>query len=210
MTRVLIADDHAIVRHGLRELLADALEGVDFGDASDGVEVLEALDREPWDLLLMDITMPRRSGIDVLRDLREKHPRLPVLILSVHPEEQFAIRALKGGASGYLTKEAAPEELLEAVHKLLAGGRYVSRTLADRLAAEITRTEDRPAHEALSDREFQVLIKLASGQSVSQIALELALSVKTVSTYRSRILEKMALETNADIMRYAMQHRLVS
>jgi two-component system invasion response regulator UvrY len=210
MMKVLIADDHAIVRHGLRELLADELPECTFGEACDGVEVLEALDREPWDLVLMDITMPRRGGIDVLRDLREKHPRIPVLVLSVHPEEQFAIRALKAGASGYLTKEAAPDELIEAVRKVLSGGRYVSRTLADRLAAEITRTDDRPPHETLSDREFQVLIKLASGQTVSQIAAELTLSVKTVSTYRSRILDKMQLQTNADLMRYAMRHQLVS
>jgi two-component system invasion response regulator UvrY len=210
MMKVLIADDHAIVRHGLRELLADELTECTFGEACDGVEVLEALDREPWDLVLMDITMPRRGGIDVLRDLREKHPRIPVLVLSVHPEEQFAIRALKAGASGYLTKEAAPDELIEAVRKVLTGGRYVSRTLADRLAAEITRTDDRPPHETLSDREFQVLIKLASGQTVSQIAAELTLSVKTVSTYRSRILDKMQLQTNADLMRYAMRHQLVS
>jgi DNA-binding NarL/FixJ family response regulator len=210
MVKILIADDHAIVRRGLRQLLADGLPGCTFGEVPDGDQVLNALESEPWELLLLDLSMPRRGGLDVLGDVRARFPALPVLVLSMHPEEQFAVRALRTGASGYVTKDAAPDELLDAARKVLAGGRYVSRGLAERLVAELDRPGARLPHERLSEREHQVLMKIASGRTVGEIAEELELSVKTVSTYRARLLDKMSLENNADLMRYALVHKLIA
>jgi two-component system invasion response regulator UvrY len=210
MVKILIADDHAIVRRGLRQLLADGLPMSSFGEVPDGDQLLAALEVEPWELVLLDLSMPRRGGLEVLGELRQRYPALPVLVLSMHPEEQFAVRALRTGASGYVAKEAAPDELLDAVRKVLAGGRYVSRGLAERLVAEIDRPGARLPHERLSEREHQVLMKIATGRTVGEIAEELSLSVKTVSTYRARLLDKMSLETNADLMRYALVHKLIA
>jgi two-component system, NarL family, invasion response regulator UvrY len=208
--RVLIADDHTVVRVGIKEILREALGKVEFGEAETAEQALEHAWKEHWAAVILDVTMPGRSGIDILEEIKRERPRLPVLILSVHPEEQFARRALKAGASGYLTKDALAEELVRAVRKVLAGGRYVSASLAEKLASDLTQASDRPRHEDLSNREFQILRMIAAGRSTKEIAHELSLSVKTVSTYRARILLKLDLSTNAEIIRYALQHRLVT
>jgi two-component system, NarL family, invasion response regulator UvrY len=209
MIRILIVDDHAILRRGLREILEREFRDVSIGGAGTAEQALTQLDAENWDLVILDITMPGRSGVDVLRNLKALRPKLPVLVLSMHPEDQYGKRVLKAGASGYMNKESAPEELIKAVRKLLSGGRYVSPTLAETLAVDLGRDDGTPAHERLSDREFEVLRKMASGKTVGQIAQELHLSVPTVSTYRARILEKMGMSTNAELIRYALSHHLV-
>jgi two-component system, NarL family, invasion response regulator UvrY len=207
--RVLIADDHAVFRRGLRETLAEEFSKVTFGEARTAQEAIEHVRRQDWDVIILDISMPGKSGLDILDELKRLRPKLPILLLSMHPEEQFARRALKGGAAGYLTKESVPEELKEAVRKVVVGGRYVSATLAEKLAVDLREGADTPLHELLSDREFQVLRMIASGKSVKEIADELFLSVKTVSTYRARILEKSGMKTNAELIRYALQSQLV-
>jgi len=207
--RVLIADDHAILRRGLREILMRELEGVVCGEAENAQQVLAQVQNQNWDLAIVDITMPGRSGLDVLRDLQRVQPGLPVLVLSMHPEDQYGKRVLKAGASGYMNKESAPEELIKAIRKVLAGGRYVSPTLAEKLAVEWGTNAGRPLHDNLSDREFEVLRMIALGKTVSQIAAELHLSTTTVSTYRARILEKMNMTTTAELMRYALRNDLV-
>jgi two-component system invasion response regulator UvrY len=207
--KILLADDHAVVRHGLKQILADDFKRATFGEARNAQEALDLVWKENWDVVILDITMPGRSGLEVLREIKKSKPKLPVLVLSMHPENQFAVRVLKRGASGYMTKESAPEELVGAVKKVLAGGRYVSASLAEKLASYLASDTQKPAVETLSDREFQILRLLASGKTVSEIARELSLSVKTISTYRSRILEKMGLRNNAELMHYAMQHQLV-
>jgi DNA-binding NarL/FixJ family response regulator len=207
--RILLADDHAVVRHGLRQILADEFKRAAFGEARNAQEALDLVWKENWDIAILDITMPGRSGLDVLREIKKSKPRLPVLVLSMHPENQFAVRVLKRGASGYMTKESAPVELVGAVKKVMGGGRYVSNSLAEKLATYLSGDSHKPPQELLSDREFQVLRLIASGKTVSEIARELSLSVKTISTYRSRILEKMGLRNNAELMHYAMQHQLV-
>ena len=209
MIQILIVDDHAILRRGLKEILEREFRDVSIGGAGTAQQALTQLDSEKWDLVILDITMPGRSGVDVLRNLKALRPKLPVLVLSMHPEDQYGKRVLKAGASGYMNKESAPEELIKAVRKLLSGGRYVSPTLAETLAVDLGRDDDTPAHERLSDREFEVLRKMASGKTVGQIAQELHLSVPTVSTYRARILEKMGMSTNAELIRYAVSHHLV-
>jgi len=207
--KVLIADDHAVFRRGLRETLADTFSRVTFGEARTALETLEHVRRQDWDVVILDISMPGKSGLDILDDLKRLRPRLPILLLSMHPEQQFARRALKSGAAGYLTKDSVTEELKEAVKKIVGGGRYVSATLAEKLALDLREGADKPLHELLSDREFQVLRRIASGKTVKDIAEELSLSVKTVSTYRARILEKTGMKTNAELIRYALQTHLV-
>jgi two-component system, NarL family, invasion response regulator UvrY len=207
--KVLIADDHAVFRRGLIETLTEAFPKVTFGEARTAQETLEHARRQDWDIVILDISMPGRSGLDILDDLRRSRSRLPILILSMHPEQQFARRALKAGAAGYLTKDSVTEELKEAVKKIAAGGRYVSATLAEKLAMDLRQGADAPPHELLSDREFQVLRMIASGKTVKDIAEDLSLSVKTVSTYRARILEKTGMKTNAELIRYALQTQLV-
>ena len=209
MIRVLIADDHPIVRGGLKELLVRHLENVECGEAENAQQVLAQVQRHPWDVLILDITMPGRSGLDILSDLKLVQPKLPILVLSAHPEDQYAKRVLRAGVQGYLKKESAPEELIQAVRKLLAGSRYVSPTLAEQLARDLHESTDRPVHETLSAREFEILVMIGSGKTVSQIAEELHLSVTTVSTYRARILEKMKMATTAELMRYAFRNHLV-
>jgi len=209
MIRILIADDHAILRRGLKEILMRELDSVTWGEAENGEQVLDQIQNRDWDLLILDITMPGRGGLDVLKNLKALRPRLPVLVLSMHPEDQYGKRVLKAGASGYMNKESAPEELMKAVRKLLGGGRYVSPALAETLASDLSQDTGRPAHETLSDREFEVLRKIASGKTVGQIAEELHLSVTTVSTYRARILEKMNMATTAELIRYALRNHLV-
>ena len=206
--KILLADDHAVVRHGLKQILTDAFKRATYGEARNAQEALDLVWKQAWDVVVLDITMPGRSGLDVLREIKQSKPRLPVLVLSMHPENQFAVRVLKSGASGYMTKESAPAELVGAVKKVLAGGRYVSNELAEDLAASLSASQKAP-QEKLSDREFQVLRLIASGKTATEIGRELSLSVKTISTYRSRILEKMAMKNNAELMHYAIQHRLV-
>ncbi len=207
--RVLIADDHPLIRRGLRDILGQDTGMQVTAEAANAAEALQAVRRGGVDVVLMDITMPGRSGVDGLKDIKSEFPSIPVLMLSIHPEDQYALRVLKAGASGYLTKESAPEELVSAIQKVVSGGRYVSPSLAERLAAEIGGGGGRPAHELLSDREYEVLCQIGRGKSVSQIAGEMSLSVKTVSTYRARILEKLGLEHTADLIRYAIEKGLV-
>jgi DNA-binding NarL/FixJ family response regulator len=207
--KILLTDDHAVVRHGLKQILADEFKRATFGEARNAQEALDLVWKEHWDVVVLDITMPGRSGLEVLREIKKEKPRLPVLVLSMHPENQFAVRVLKRGANGYMTKESAPVELVGAIKKVLAGGRYVSPSLAEKLATYLAADTQKPAQELLSDREFQVLRLIASGKIVSEIARELSLSVKTISTYRTRILEKMGLRNNAELMHYAMQNQLV-
>lgn len=211
MNRLLIVDDHAIVRRGLREILDD-VAGIELrcDEAPSGEEALVRAAAAQYALVLLDISMPDRNGLETLKRLKRDHPSLPVLMLSMHPEEQYAIRALKAGAAGYLTKQSAPDELIAAVTKVLAGGKYVSASLSERLAEELTggRGETAP-HERLSDREYQLVCMLAAGRTLKEIADELSLSIKTISTYRARILEKMRLRNNAEIINYAIRHNLV-
>jgi len=209
MLRFLIADDHAVVRKGLKQILQDAFPSALIEEVADAEELLKKVNKEEWDTVISDISMPGRSGLDLLRDLQQLRPELPVLVLSMHPEDQYATRVLKAGAAGYMNKETAPKELVKAVRKVLAGGRYVSAALAEKLAADLSADAARLPHEKLSHHEFEVLRMIPSGKTVSQIAEELHLSVTTVSTHRARILEKMGMENNADLMRYALHNRLI-
>ncbi len=209
MSSILIADDHEVVRKGLIQIITRSVPGAFVDETGNGQEALAMVQRKRYSLVLLDISMPGRGGLEVLKEIRGQRPGVPVLILSMHPEEEYAVRALRAGASGYLTKDSAAEELVGAIRKVLAGGRYVSASLAETLARELVSPADRLPHEALSDREFQVMRMIASGKTVKEIAEELSLSVKTVSTYRSRILEKMRIRNNAEIARYAVENRLV-
>jgi two-component system invasion response regulator UvrY len=209
MLKVLIADDHAVVRQGLRRILNDIPELGVVAEADDGQSALNLVRSEPWDVLVLDLSMPGRGGLDILKDVRRERPETRVLVLSMHPEDQFAVRMLKAGAAGYLTKETAPSELVAAVRKVMSGGKYVSASLAEKLAFDVDRDNDRPRHEKLSDREFQVMRRLAAGLTVQQIAEELMLSPKTISTYRARVLEKLELKSNAELIHYAIQNQLV-
>jgi DNA-binding NarL/FixJ family response regulator len=207
--RVLIADDHAIFHRGLREILVRSLKDVVCGEAENAHQVLMQVQNQHWDLVILDITMPGRSGLDVLDDLVRMKPKLPVLILSMHPEDHYASRVLKAGAAGYVMKGSTPEELIKAIHKVLGGGRYVTPALAEKLAVNLRGHTKGAAHEALSRREFEIFRMIGSGKTIGQIAAELHLSITTVSTYRARILEKMNIATNADIIRYALHNHLV-
>jgi DNA-binding NarL/FixJ family response regulator len=207
--RILIADDHAILRRGLKEILVGEFDGAIFGEAGNAQEVLTEVQNQPWDLVILDITMPGRSGLDLLRDLKQLRPELPVLVLSMHPEDQYAKRVLRSGAAGYMNKETAPKELVTAIRKVLDGGRYVSAALAEKLASDLSAQAVRLPHERLSDREFEVLRMIASGKTITQIADELHLSATTVSTHRARILDKMSMTNNAELMRYAMRNGLI-
>ncbi len=210
MIRVLLADDHPVVRKGLSQIVAEHRDMVVVGEAGDGAAVLQSISRLAVDVLVLDINMPGRSGLEVLREVKQLQPRLPVLVLSVHPEDQLAVRALMAGASGYLNKDSAPEDLVKAIRKVFAGGKFVTPTLAEALVANLQMESiDTPPHKTLSDREYSVMLRIASGKAVSEIASELCLSVKTVSTYRARILEKMNMKTNADLTRYAIHNGLV-
>lgn len=208
MIKVLIADDHAIVRAGLRRLLADASDMQVAGEAGNSEEVLAQVRSAEWSVVLLDLGLPDRSGVDTLRLVKQMKPILPVLILSIYPEDQYAINLLRGGASGYIAKDAEPAELIRAIRLVAAGRKYISTSLAQQLASELNGA-DGPLHNELSEREFQVFCKLAAGMSVSQIAAELFLSVKTISTYRRRILEKMSMKNNADCTYYAIKNGLI-
>src|SRR6266853_3905615 len=209
MIKTLIADDHAVVRRGLKQILQETPDIIASGEASDSCEVLDLVRKHSWDVLLLDISMPGRSGLDILREIKQISPQLPVLVLSMHSEEQFASRVLKAGASGYLPKESAPEELVTAIRKVCAGGRYVSAAQAERLIYLFQPGGDKMPHESLSNREYEVLRLIASGRTVTQIAEEVKLSVKTISTYRTRLLEKMRMQTSAELTHYAIKNQLV-
>ncbi|HOB45666.1 MAG TPA: response regulator transcription factor [Zoogloea sp.] len=206
--RVLIADDHAIVRQGLRQILSDTPDLTVAGEAENGVQAVQMVRNGEWDVVLMDVSMPDRNGIDALKLIKKEFPRLPVLILSMYPEEQYAIRALKAGASGYLTKQSAPELLVTAIRQVASGKKYVSPSLAEELANAIGEDSERLPHEKLSDREYQTLCMIASGKTPAEIAEALNLSVKTVSVYRARLLEKMNLRNNAELTHYGLKHGL--
>jgi DNA-binding NarL/FixJ family response regulator len=206
---ILIADDHAVVRRGLREILTDALPGADFSEAGNGDEVLSHLGKSPAALLVLDINMPGRSGIDVLRDVKHSYPRLPVIILSCHPEDQYAVRCLRAGAAAYINKDSAPEELAIATRKIMSGGRYLSTSLAEKLIANLDEPVDKPVHELLSDREHEVMRMIADGVALTEIGDRLHVSVKTISSYRARIMEKMQMKSNAELTRYAMANSLI-
>lgn len=207
--RILIVDDHYVVRQGLKKILAEAYEGAIFGDASSAQEALDLAWKETWNVVLLDISMPGRGGLDALKDLRQELPKMPVIVVSMHPEEQFALRVLKLGASAYIRKDSAGQELIKAVESALRGAKYITPSIAERLAVNLQNNGEGPSHETLSDREYQVMCLLASGKTVKEVANELSLSVKTISTYRARILEKMSLENNAQLMRYAVRNGLV-
>ena len=197
------------MRHGLKQILADEFKKSTFGEARNGQEVLDSVWKQDYDVVVLDITMPGRSGLEVLKEIKKAKPRLPVLVLSMHPEDQFAMRVIKSGASGYMTKESAPAELVGAVKKILAGGKHISTSVAESMSSYVTMDSSRPPHEQLSNREFQVMRMIASGKTVSEIARMLSLSVRTISTYRARILEKTGMKTNAELTHYAFQHSLV-
>jgi DNA-binding NarL/FixJ family response regulator len=207
--RILIADDHEIVRAGFAQFIADQGDMKVTGEASTGDEVIALIRRDQFDVVLLDISMPHKNGIDCLRVIRQINPTLPVLMLSGYPEEHYAVNMLRSGASGYISKNAPPEELMRAIRIVARGKRYLSETAADLVSAELAHPTDKKLHETLSEREFQIFRKLAAGQSPTEIAEELHLSVKTVSTYRARVLEKMHLKTNADLTYYAIKNSLL-
>jgi len=209
MTRILIVDDHAVVRDGVRRIFEEQQGETAFGEASTAQEAVELVRAENWDVVVLDISLGGRSGLELIKELKQIRPKLPVLILSMHSEEQYARRAFRAGAAGYITKDNSRAELVKAVNKVIAGGRYVSADLAERLVFDIERGSDRPPHESLSDREFEVMELIASGKTVGEIAEQLSLSDKTISTYRARILEKMGMKTNAEITHYAIKSKLV-
>ena len=207
--RLLIADDHAIVRRGLKQILEETPDIVVRGEAANADEVFARLRLGAWDVLVLDINMPGRSGVDVLKEIKRQRAKLPVLILSMHAEEQYAARVFKAGASGYLPKESAPDELVKAIRKVHGGGRYVSPAQAEKLLYLLKQDNGERPHETLSDREYEVLRRIASGRTISQIGVDMKLSVKTVSTYRTRLLEKMRMKTNAELTHYGIKQRLV-
>lgn len=208
MLKILIGDDHAIIRKGLRQILTEEFVPCAIDEASTGREVIYKTNEKNYDILILDISMPERNGIDILQQLKIEQPALPILVLSIHQEEQYAVRVLKSGAAGYLNKASAPEELVAAIQKISGGGRYISPEVAEHLADRINDPE-RPLHENLSAREYQVMLLIASGKTLSEISNELVISVKTVSTYRSRLLEKMAMENNAKLTKYVIENGLL-
>jgi DNA-binding NarL/FixJ family response regulator len=210
MIRILVADDHAVVRQGVKQILADVSDMAVKDESQNGSETLEKVLQNDYDVVLLDISMPGRSGLEILEDIKNQRPKLAVLILSMHPEEQYAVRALRAGASGYLTKASAPQELIGAIRKVAGGGKYVTSSLAEKLADEIEIDTEKLPHERLSNREHQVMLMLAEGKSVSDIADELCLSVKTISTYRTRIMDKMGMKKNAELTLYAVHNKLIS
>ena len=209
MIRILVADDHSVVRQGIKQIVADSPDMEIAGEAASGQETLQLVRSGSFDVIILDISMPDQNGLDILRELKAESPALKVIILSMHPEEQYAVRSLRDGASAYLTKGSPPEELILAIRTVASGKRYITPSVADRLVTYVENSSQRPLHETLSDREMEILVLIGSGKGVSDIAQELNLSIKTVSTYRSRILLKLNMETNAQLIRYSLQHGLV-
>jgi DNA-binding NarL/FixJ family response regulator len=206
--RVLIADDHPVVRQGLKQMLGAEADLTVAGEASSSQETVELCGRVAWEVAVVDYNMPGKGGVELVKELRRRFPQRPVLVLSMYPEDQYAVRVLKAGAAGYLTKESAAEELINAIRKVAKGGRFVSAALGERLAQELAGGEDQPLHRKLSDREYQIMWMIASGKTMGEIAQQLFLSPNTISTYRARILEKLELKNNAELMRYAIRHQL--
>jgi two-component system invasion response regulator UvrY len=209
MLRILIADDHTVVRKGLKQILLDEFPNARIEEVADAESLIKKVMQDKWDIVVSDLSMPGRSGLDALQQIKLSYPDLPVLILSIHPEEQYALRALKAGASGYLSKDTAPDELVKAVQKVLLGKKYISQHIAEKLANTFSGGSDKQLHESLSNREFDVMKLLANGKSVSEIADILLLSVTTVSTYRARVMTKMNLRSNSDLTKYAMENNLI-
>ncbi|HRI24095.1 MAG TPA: response regulator transcription factor [Ferruginibacter sp.] len=209
MLRILIADDHTIVRKGLKQILLEEFSNAVIDEVPDAEELIKKVMAEKWDVVVSDLSMPGRSGLDALQQIKSGYPDLPVLILSIHPEEQYALRALKSGASGYLSKDTAPDELVKAVKKVLLGKKYISQSIAEKLADSFSSNSTKQLHETLSDREFDVMKLLANGKSVSDIAEMMSLSVTTVSTYRARVMAKMNLKSNSDLTKYAIENKLI-
>ena len=209
MTRILIADDHSVVRKGLRQILLEGFPNAHIEEVPDAEEMIKKIIQGEWSVVISDLSMPGRSGLEALGQIKQINPKLPVLILSIHPEEQYALRVLKAGASGYLSKDMAPDELVNAVQRVMLGKKYITASIAEKLASVLDNDSDRLPHENLSDREFSVLKMLAAGKSVSEIAESLFLSVTTVSTYRSRILTKMNMKNNADLTLYSVENKLI-
>lgn len=207
--RILIADDHPVVRHGLKQILASDSKLSVVGEAKNGNEMLELARKLEWDVAIMDFSMPGKSGLELLKEIKREHPRRPVLVLSMYPEEVHATRVLKAGGAGYLNKASACEELTAALRKIVSGGRYISPSLAEKIVVELTPGTEKPLHDELSDREYRVMWLLASGKQVKRIGHEMFLSASTISTYRSRILKKLRVTTNAELVRYAIKHQLV-
>ncbi|TAK64977.1 MAG: response regulator transcription factor [Bacteroidetes bacterium] len=208
MVRILIVDDHTIVREGIKYVLKNYPDIYIAGEASNGQEALQKITSEEYDVIVLDISLPGKSGLDVLKDIKRTKPKLPVVILSMHPEDQFGVRLLQAGASGYITKDRPPDEFVTAIRKACSGGKYLSPTLAEKLAFHLETDASKPPHERLSDREYQIMRMLALGKTITQIAAELSLSVKTVSTHRTHILTKMVMETNSELVQYAKAHNL--
>lgn len=209
MIKILIADDHAVVREGLKQIISETPDMLVVDEASNGQEVLDKVSEQQYNVVLLDITLPGKSGLDILKQLKSGNPKLPVLMLSVHPEEQYAVRTLRAGAAGYLTKGSAPDELIAAIRKISQGKKYISSTLAERLAFDLEVDHEKPRHEILSDREYQVMCLIASGKTLREIADELSLSTQTISTYRSRIMGKMKMKNNAEVVHYAIKQGLI-
>jgi DNA-binding NarL/FixJ family response regulator len=209
MVKILIADDHPIFRKGIRTILSETPGFVVAGEASTSAEVISKVQKEKFDIILLDLSMPGRGGLETLKDLKRDYPDILVLVVSMHPEDQYAMRVLRAGAAGYLTKEHAPDELVTAIRKIARGGKYITPTLAEKMAFDLERASDGPPHESLSDREYQVMLLISSGKSIKDIGEDLFLSDKTISTYRARILEKMNMKSNAELIRYAIQNKLV-
>jgi DNA-binding NarL/FixJ family response regulator len=209
MLRILLADDHAVVRQGVKQILAGAFTQASFNEAQNARELLQLVNAEHWDIVVLDLAMPGGNGLESLKQIKHDHPQLPVLILSMFPEDQYAVRTIIAGAAGYLNKESAPEELVVAIRKILQGGKYISAEVADELVVHARQDDDQPIHKHLSDREYQVLCMIASGKEVKEISAELSLSSKTISTYRTRLLEKMNMQTNAELTHYAIENNLV-
>ena len=208
MKNILLVDDHAVMREGIKQILEDELLSVTFGEAGNAAEALDLFPQRNWDVVILDIVLPGRSGFDVLKEIRQQKPNLPILVYSMHAEEQFAVRALRSGASGYLSKADVPGQLVKAIHQLLAGRKYLTETVMDKVASELNVQTDRPPHEKLSNREYQTMLMIASGNTTTQIARDLSLGISTISTYRARILEKMQMKSNADIIHYVMEYNL--
>ncbi|MBI1823832.1 MAG: response regulator transcription factor [Nitrospirae bacterium] len=209
MINILIADDHAVVRQGIKNILQTTSDLKVAGEAGNGQEVMKQVRSQSWNVVVLDMAMPGKTGLDLLKEIKGEQPDLPVLVLSMHSEDQYAVRLLRAGASGYMTKESAPDDLINAIRKVAGGGKYISSCLAEQLVQDLRLDSEKPFHELLSDREYQVMCLIAEGKSIKQIAEQMVLSIKTVSTYRSRILEKMKMKTNADLIQYGIRNKLV-
>ncbi|HNV26092.1 MAG TPA: response regulator transcription factor [Nitrospira sp.] len=210
MTKILVVDDHAVVRQGVKQILNEQFQGAVIGEARNAEEMIDRIKKFTWDIVVLAVGMPGKSGLDALKDLKQVCPKLPVLVLSAYPEDQLARRMLKAGASGYLTKDSAPNELVQALRKILGGGKFVSASMAELLVANLNEQAERPPHELLSDREYQVMCLIAVGKSLKEIAEDLCVGISTINTYRARILEKMQLKNNTELTHYALENRLVN